>query len=116
MDELATKLNTMGHRIANEGCAAEPDLGWLATLASPIAPVAAAVLASETEPEIARSRAFLSVAMATERLTASQRRDLADALGGPVPTTKPTVARPAPNRVVDPFSTMTGAMSRSATA
>lgn len=63
-DDLSEMLAEMGGRIAEHGCAAEPGVPLLAGALNRIGPVAAAVLASPTEPEIVRARAFLHVARA----------------------------------------------------
>lgn len=98
MDELGKMLTQMGHRLADGGCDSVPNLGCLAKAAIPFAPVAAAVLASAAEPEIARSRAFLQVAMAAEKLTAMERQVLAESLAAPVERTVGT-RQPASNKV-----------------
>ena len=54
----------MGARIAEHGCAAEPGVPLLADALRRARPVAAAVLASPTEPDIVRARAFLHLGRA----------------------------------------------------
>lgn len=87
MDELGEMLTQMGHRVADGGCDSVPNLGCLAKAAIPFAPVAAAVLASAAEPEVARSRAFMHVTLATEKFTAAERQALALALARPAEQT-----------------------------
>lgn len=62
--DLSEVLAAMGSRIAEHGCAGEPGVLLLVGALHRSRPVAAAVLASSTEPEIVRARAFLHVARA----------------------------------------------------
>jgi DNA-binding MarR family transcriptional regulator len=73
-DDLSEVLAEMGSRIAEHGCAAEPGVPLLAHALHRTTPVAAAVLASPTEPDVVRARAFLHVARAADRIVEGPSR------------------------------------------
>ncbi len=73
-------LADIGRRIAQHRAAAEPRIHLLADAVRATSPIAAAVLASPTDPDIARARAFLHVARAAARLPQPQQDTLAAAL------------------------------------
>jgi hypothetical protein len=79
-DHLGKMLADIGCRIAQHGATAEPRIQLLADALRATRPVAAAVLASPTEPDIARARAYLHLARAAARLPQPQRDTLAAAL------------------------------------
>ena len=105
MDELGEMLTQMGRRVADAGCDSVPNLGCLAKAAIPFAPVAAAVLGSAAEPEVARSRAFMHVTLAAERLTPAERQVVVEALTAPVEQTV-EARQPVSNTVAAEGSTL----------
>jgi hypothetical protein len=70
----------MGYRIDQHGPAADPRARLLTDALRATEPVAAAVLASPAEPDVARVRAFLHLARAAALLSPPQRDALAAAL------------------------------------
>lgn len=81
MDKLGEILKATGYRIAEDGCRGEPMVYRLAVAAQAVAPVAAATLGSDEEPENARCRAFAHVVRAVELLPTAEREALAEELG-----------------------------------
>lgn len=79
-DDLSEELAEMGYRIAQHGPAADPRARLLADALRAAEPVAAAVLASPAEPDVARARAFLHLARAAAHQPQPQRDSLTAAL------------------------------------
>ncbi len=79
-DALDDLLADMGCQIDRHGPAAEPRIQPLADALRAARPVAAAVLASPAEPDVARARAFLHLARAAARQPRRKRDTLTAAL------------------------------------